>query len=63
MNTQTGEIVSNSFMVALPKEEQARYVTVVRDLSRAERFNKQIMLYAPCACGSGKKFKFCCHRP
>ena len=36
-------------------------IPVRRDLTVKERSEMQIRLYKPCACGSGKKFKFCCH--
>jgi len=35
-------------------------VPVRRLLTPKEICDKQIQLYSPCACGSGKKFKFCC---
>lgn len=35
-------------------------VPVKRDLTARETMEMQIRLYAPCVCGSGKKFKFCC---
>lgn len=35
-------------------------IPVQRDLTEIERSEMQIRLYSPCACGSGKKFKFCC---
>jgi hypothetical protein len=38
------------------------YVIVTRDLRAKEKADMQIRLYSPCACGSGKKFKFCCKR-
>ena len=31
-------------------------------LTKLEEANAQIRLYSPCVCGSGKKFKFCCHK-
>lgn len=37
-------------------------VPVRRDLTVKERGDMQILLYSPCACGSGEKFKFCCYR-
>ena len=37
-------------------------VPVRRDLTVKERAEMQIRLYSPCACGSGKKLKFCCYR-
>lgn len=43
-------------------EEEARLrglVPVGRDLTQVEKAAMQIRLYSPCACGSGKKFKFC----
>ena len=36
------------------------FVPVRRDLTVKEKYDMQIRLYSPCACGSGKKFKFCC---
>ena len=45
--------------------EEARsrgLVPVMRDLTEKEKAEMQIRLYSPCACGSGKKFKFCCKR-
>lgn len=42
--------------------EEARLrglVPVQRDLTAKEKSDMQIRLYSPCACGSGKKFKFC----
>lgn len=42
--------------------EKSGFIPVRRDLSEIERAMKQIMLYEACMCGSGKKFKFCCHK-
>lgn len=36
-------------------------VPVRRDLRVKEQAEMQIRLYSPCACGSGKKLKFCCY--
>ena len=38
------------------------FVAVQRDLTEVEKARMQIDLYSPCACGSGKKLKFCCYR-
>jgi hypothetical protein len=60
MNPYTGEIHE------VPENLQKFIHTLVpveRDLTALEVFNKQINLYSPCVCGSGKKFKFCCHKP
>lgn len=35
-------------------------VPVIRDSRIKLKANKQLKLYAPCPCGSGKKNKFCC---
>jgi uncharacterized protein YchJ len=35
-------------------------IEVKRNLTAKETYDKQIRLYSPCGCGSGKKFKFCC---
>lgn len=49
--------------IHLMDEEQAKkrgFVPVHRELTAREQMEMQIRLYSPCACGSGKKFKFCC---
>jgi hypothetical protein len=61
MNIDTGEIVHEEELRKLSEAEQARFVPVERDLTVSERFHHQIALYSPCGCGSGSKFKFCCH--
>lgn len=38
-------------------------VKVYRDTRVRRAAVKQILLYSPCPCGSGKKFKFCCNVP
>lgn len=37
-------------------------IPVKRELTAKEKMEMQIQLYQPCACGSGKKFKFCCKK-
>ena len=59
----TGEIIPAKEFHRLPQSEQAKYVEVKRDLSLHEAAKMQIAKYAPCLCGSGKKFKFCCYKP
>jgi hypothetical protein len=39
----------------------AGFIPIRRDLTAKEKADRQIRMYAPCGCGSGKKFKFCCH--
>lgn len=67
MNIETGEIITHSELKELLLKEGAvlapKFVEVKRDLSKYEELDKAIRLYAPCGCGSGKKFKFCCHKP
>ena len=53
----------NSGRLQMMDEAEARsrgLVPVQRDLTAKEQAEMQIRLYSPCACGSGKKFKFCC---
>jgi uncharacterized protein YchJ len=60
MNTSTGEVKPFSEVEKLPKKERAKFIPVIRDLSsKQETLKRQIGMYSPCACGSGKKFKFC----
>ena len=65
MNIETGGIVNldDAQFAALSPKERAKHVPVMRSLTVKERATSQIALYSPCGCGSGKKFKFCCHRP
>ena len=60
MDTRTGEIVNSPDVEAFVPEERKFFVPVQRDLTKLEEANRQINLYSPCGCGSGKKFKFCC---
>lgn len=57
MDTRTGMILPENH---IPEGQKQHFVRVERDLTQLEAMNAQIQLYAPCACGSGKKFKFCC---
>lgn len=58
MDRETGRVV----LVRDDSEALARgLVPVRRDLTAKEKAERQIRMYAPCGCGSGKKFKFCCH--
>ena len=59
MDTRTGMILPEDL---IPKGQEKYFVPVARDLTRLEELQHQIKLYSPCACGSGKKLKFCCYR-
>lgn len=61
MHTGTGMLVAPNIFDSLPEKERSQYVEVKRDLTLKEKSDMRIRLYAPCGCGSGKKFKFCCH--
>ena len=63
MDTRTGELVDAALLERMPELEQAHYVPVKRDLTKLEEMSRQIKMYSPCGCGSGKKFKFCCYKP
>jgi len=43
-------------------DDKKHFVPVKRDLSAQEEYAMKIRMYAPCVCGSGKKFKFCCYK-
>lgn len=62
MNTSTGAIMPWEEVEKLPAAEQSGFIPINRDLSKLEEANRQIALYSPCGCGSGKKFKFCCKK-
>lgn len=57
MDTRTGRVIPWN---DIPKGEEQFFVPVMRNMSVKEKADMQIKLYSPCACGSGKKFKFCC---
>lgn len=59
MSPHTGALQTINFNESVP----AGFVEVKRPLTIRERFKMQINKYAPCGCGSGKKFKFCCYKP
>lgn len=62
MHTETGQIRDYSEIYDLPESERQKFVPINRDLTHREKLNQRIALYSQCGCGSGKKFKFCCHR-
>lgn len=76
MNPQTGEMFSAKEIEEYQKQlendvdgkleglkaDMENLQPVKRDLTEREIADKQILLYSPCACGSGKKFKFCCFK-
>lgn len=43
-----------------PARGNAPSVLQMRDLREKTKAEKQLKLYKPCSCGSGKKNKFCC---
>lgn len=63
MDTSNGRVYTQEEFEKMDPEKKARMVEITRDLTALEKANKQISLYSPCACGSGKKFKFCCYKP
>jgi hypothetical protein len=60
MHKETGIILDRESVNALPRSQRDKFIEVRRDLTAKEVSDKQIRLYSPCGCGSGKKFKFCC---
>lgn len=66
MNIETGQLIEGSAFKKLVLADCAaakQFINVRRDLSKHELADMQIRLYSPCACGSGKKLKFCCYKP
>ncbi len=63
MNPDNGRLVmlrDDSSEVAQAAAMDGYTIQVRRELTRREKDKKQIRMYSPCGCGSGKKFKFCC---
>lgn len=58
MNTSNGNLVMVEDGAPVP----FGHVEVKRPLTVREQKRMKIDPYAPCGCGSGKKFKFCCKR-
>lgn len=58
MNVNDGCIFVSYPGSAMPKD----CVAVRRPLTLKEKADMQIKMYSPCGCGSGKKFRFCCHK-
>lgn len=59
---ENAQVMPQRLMVTSNGAQRAGLVQVRRDLTVRERAEMQIRLYSPCACGSGKKLKFCCYR-
>jgi len=59
MNTSTGHLV----MIEDNQPVPTGLVEVKRPLTVREKTKMMVNKYAPCGCGSGKKFKFCCYKP
>lgn len=58
MDPGTGKI----YQMDEKSAKQVGFIPVRRELTAREQMDKQIQLYSPCVCGSGKKFKFCCKK-
>ena len=69
MDTRTGQIhesMEGESMADFAKRvgvPEQNLKPVTRPLTVREKLKEKINKYAPCGCGSGKKFKFCCYRP
>ena len=63
MDTRNGNLIplTPEMLEGMEREELGSFVEVKRSLSEKEKTDRQIRLYSPCGCGSGKKFKFCCY--
>lgn len=61
MNTETGKLIDAEAFKDIPVLERKQFIPVQRDLTKVEQMEMEIKKYSPCACGSGKKFKFCCY--
>jgi uncharacterized protein YchJ len=64
MDTRNGALIEyEQMMRSLPESERKHFVQVNRPITTRELHRMKINKYAPCGCGSGKKFKFCCYKP
>jgi uncharacterized protein YchJ len=69
MDTKTGKLIMIEDAQALAQlaretgSDASRFKEVARTLTVREIKRMRINKYAPCGCGSGKKFKFCCYNP
>lgn len=65
MDTRTGQLKDEANaedIIEMLRQGSENYVPVNRALRTKELADGNISMYAPCGCGSGKKFRFCCYR-
>lgn len=71
MNTNTGEVMTQEKLEALPSHRRARWVGVTQPIDPSNLSEKnraqlaatgrtKISRNSPCPCGSRKRFKRCC---
>ena len=58
MNADTGEVRK---FKTLAEMNAAGIIPRLRSFKAEAKAKLQIRMYLPCECGSGKKYKFCCH--
>lgn len=61
MNTNTGEISTLESCRKNADYNPVEWIPV-KSLTERQTVTNQVLAYEPCPCGSGKKFKFCCHQ-
>jgi hypothetical protein len=62
MQDYTGTIgTMPELLKAFPNEPRESFRPVAT-LTERQKVTNQALAYEPCPCGSGEKFKFCCHK-
>lgn len=62
MNCTTGEIVNEDQICKIFPDVVPSTYKQVYALTQRQSITRQTLAYEACPCGSGKKFKFCCHQ-
>ena len=62
MHKETGKSVPQEDVDKMLAAQREKHIPMRRNLTARKKLDAQIKLYAPCPCGSGKKFKFCCKK-
>lgn len=62
MDVRTGRIRTIGQVAAAPPAEQEFMRPMRLDLTEKQSARRRVGRNDPCPCGSGRKFKKCCHR-
>lgn len=61
MCPSTGTLGTMEELQELFPHREKDYFVPVRTMTKRQDLTGKVEMYEPCPCGSGNKFKFCCH--